>query len=92
MSATQTEIRSRIDRLLEVDPVDRRAFLGTQYDLGLAWVHFPEGSGGLARPRARRPGPTRRPDASVGSRQVIENGSAGIGHAEWLICDRLESR
>ena len=47
MSATQTEIRSRIDRLLEVDPADRRAFLGTQYDLGLAWVHFPEGSGGL---------------------------------------------
>ncbi len=47
MSATQTEIRSRIDRLLEVDPVDRQAFLGTQYDLGLAWIHFPEGSGGL---------------------------------------------
>jgi hypothetical protein len=28
----------------------------------------------------------------MGPRQVIENGSAGIGHAEWLICDRLESR
>jgi hypothetical protein len=28
----------------------------------------------------------------MGSRQVIENGSAGIGHAEWLGCDRLESR
>ena len=26
------------------DPV---AFLGRQYDLGLAWVHFPEGRGGL---------------------------------------------
>ncbi len=29
---------------------------------------------------------------TMGPRQVIENGSAGIGHAEWLICDRLESR
>jgi hypothetical protein len=28
----------------------------------------------------------------MGPRQVIENGSAGIDHAEWLICDRLESR
>jgi alkylation response protein AidB-like acyl-CoA dehydrogenase len=28
----------------ETDPVD---FLGRQFDLGLAWVHFPEGDGGL---------------------------------------------
>ncbi len=47
MPATETEIRSRIDQLLEVDSTDRLAFLGTQYDLGLAWVHFPAGSGGL---------------------------------------------
>jgi len=26
---------------------DRVAFLGRQFDLGLAWVHFPEGHGGL---------------------------------------------
>ena len=47
MPATETEIRSRIDQLLEADPSDRLGFLGAQYDLGLAWVHFPEGSGGL---------------------------------------------
>ena len=26
--------------------VDDRAFLGAQFDRGLAWVHFPEGLGG----------------------------------------------
>ena len=31
--------RSRSDRLT--------TFLGAQFDLGLAWVHFPEGEGGL---------------------------------------------
>jgi len=30
-----------------VDPVE---FRGRQYDLGLAWVHFPEGLGGLGLP------------------------------------------
>ena len=34
------------------DPV---TFLGRQFDLGLAWVHFPEGRGGLGlSPRAQR--------------------------------------
>ena len=26
---------------------DRATFLGAQYDAGLAWVHLPEGLGGL---------------------------------------------
>jgi len=35
--------------LAEHDPSSTkpRVFLGAQFDLGLAWVHFPEGSGGL---------------------------------------------
>ncbi|WP_334141111.1 acyl-CoA dehydrogenase family protein [Rhabdothermincola sp.] len=40
----------RLDQLLsEMDPAtaDPVAFRGRQYDLGLAWVHFPEGWGGL---------------------------------------------
>jgi len=40
----------RIDRLLaELDPrtSDPVEFLGRQFDAGLAWVHFPEGCGGL---------------------------------------------
>jgi alkylation response protein AidB-like acyl-CoA dehydrogenase len=40
----------KIDQLLaEHDPktTDAAEFLGAQFDLGLAWVHFPEGNGGL---------------------------------------------
>jgi alkylation response protein AidB-like acyl-CoA dehydrogenase len=42
-------VRHRLDQLLTLhdpkgDPVE---FLGAQFDLGLAWVNFPEGRGGL---------------------------------------------
>jgi alkylation response protein AidB-like acyl-CoA dehydrogenase len=42
-------VNERLDALLaEHDPKgDARAFLGAQFDAGLAWVHFPEGYGGL---------------------------------------------
>ncbi len=43
-------VQERIDALLaEHDPkgTDATTFLGAQYDAGLAWVHFPEGYGGL---------------------------------------------
>jgi alkylation response protein AidB-like acyl-CoA dehydrogenase len=43
-------VLERIDQLLaEHDPktTNARDFLGAQYDAGLAWVHFPEGYGGL---------------------------------------------
>jgi alkylation response protein AidB-like acyl-CoA dehydrogenase len=45
-----TLVNERIDKLLaDVDPrsTDPVTFRGMQYDLGLAWVHFPEGWGGL---------------------------------------------
>ncbi|MDA8276306.1 MAG: acyl-CoA dehydrogenase family protein [Actinomycetota bacterium] len=45
-----TVVAERIDQLLaEHDPsgTDPVVFRGAQYDLGLAWVHFPEGWGGL---------------------------------------------
>jgi alkylation response protein AidB-like acyl-CoA dehydrogenase len=45
-----TVVAERIDRLLsEHDPSSTEpvVFRGAQYDLGLAWVHFPEGWGGL---------------------------------------------
>jgi alkylation response protein AidB-like acyl-CoA dehydrogenase len=42
------KILALTDQLLaEHDPADRLAFRGAQYDLGLAWVYFPEGYGGL---------------------------------------------
>jgi len=41
-------VKERVARLLEEgDAADPVAFRGLQYDLGLAWVHFPEGLGGL---------------------------------------------
>ena len=48
-SVTGTEkVDALVDRLLaENDPADVIAFRGAQYDLGLAWVWFPVGFGGL---------------------------------------------
>ena len=43
-------VEALIDRLLTENPPDRtepQRFLEAQFALGLAWVHFPEGSGGL---------------------------------------------
>ena len=46
----EDEIDRLVDRLLADLPpgtVGERDFLGEQFDRGLAWVHFPEGMGGL---------------------------------------------
>src|SRR6266513_4189589 len=43
-------VLDRVEQLLrDNDPksTDPKTFLGAQFDLGLAWVHFPEGDGGL---------------------------------------------
>jgi alkylation response protein AidB-like acyl-CoA dehydrogenase len=50
VTTEEQRVRSRCDELLaEHDPKQTPAteFLGAQYDRGLAWVHFPEGFGGL---------------------------------------------
>jgi alkylation response protein AidB-like acyl-CoA dehydrogenase len=47
---SEEELRERTRKLLDEahpDKVDQYAFRGAQYDHGLAWVHFPEGYGGL---------------------------------------------
>ncbi len=51
---TEEHVRDRLEVLLRDhdpsgDPVE---FLGAQFDLGLAWVYFPEGHGGLGADRA----------------------------------------
>jgi alkylation response protein AidB-like acyl-CoA dehydrogenase len=47
-STSEQQVLSLVDELFRsADVKDRVGFLGRQYDLGLAWVHFPEGSGGL---------------------------------------------
>jgi alkylation response protein AidB-like acyl-CoA dehydrogenase len=56
-SYSEQDLRQRTRALLaEVDPddpaVDRARFRGAQYDHGLAWVHFPDGLGGLDLPPA----------------------------------------
>src|SRR3954471_833059 len=49
-SPEAAEILRRVGALLADHPpaqTDPRAFLEAQFDAGLAWVHFPEGAGGL---------------------------------------------
>ncbi|HZQ77365.1 MAG TPA: acyl-CoA dehydrogenase family protein [Acidimicrobiia bacterium] len=44
------DVARRVAELVAAHPpasTDRTAFLGAQFDAGLAWVHFPEGAGGL---------------------------------------------
>jgi len=47
---TQEQVEELVDQLLRDHPpatTDRARFLGAQFDLGLAWVHFDVGAGGL---------------------------------------------
>lgn len=47
---SEEDLRQRTRALLDAvhpDKADQFAFRGAQYDHGLAWVHFPEGYGGL---------------------------------------------
>jgi alkylation response protein AidB-like acyl-CoA dehydrogenase len=48
------DLADRVERLLSAYPpatTDRRDFLHARFDAGLAWVHYPEGLGGLGLPR-----------------------------------------
>ncbi len=48
-------VRGQVARLVdEYGKGDRGAFLGARFDAGLAWVHFPEGHGGLGLPRSEQ--------------------------------------
>ena len=51
----ERSIADLLERFPEPRTASPRAFLGTQFDLGLAWVHFDKGCGGLAcRPVTNR--------------------------------------
>ena len=71
-------IAALTDRLLaEHDSSDRVAFRAAQYDLGLGWVHFPVGLGGLgADARLQRVVEEKLRDASV---KYSETGWNGFG-------------
>lgn len=50
MALSETQLDERIDDLVSHFPPGATppvTFLGEQFDRGLAWVHFPEGAGGL---------------------------------------------
>jgi alkylation response protein AidB-like acyl-CoA dehydrogenase len=50
LSAEETRVAELTDQLIAQNPpasTSAIAFLGAQFDLGLAWVHFPIGHGGL---------------------------------------------
>ena len=50
LSAEETHVAELTDQLIAQNPPSKTsavAFLGAQFDLGLAWVHFPVGHGGL---------------------------------------------
>lgn len=54
---TVTELDGRADALLVAHPparTDSVTFLGAQFDAGLAYVHFPEGYGGLGLEPSRQ--------------------------------------
>src|SRR5689334_17996558 len=70
------KILALTDQLLtEHDPADRLAFRGAQYDLGLAWVYFPVGFGGLgADAKLQRVVEDRLRDAGVKYTEIGWNG------------------
>ncbi|MGY6499548.1 MAG: acyl-CoA dehydrogenase family protein [Acidimicrobiales bacterium] len=47
-TTNEARVRSLVEQLVDENDVsDVTGFLGAQFDLGLAWIHFPEGHGGL---------------------------------------------
>ena len=57
VTVSDEELKERVEILIEeVDPhgTDQFTFRGAQYDAGLAFVHFPEGKGGLGLSRGKQ--------------------------------------
>jgi alkylation response protein AidB-like acyl-CoA dehydrogenase len=79
-----------IDRLLDEHPLPSTPmteFLGAQYDLGLAWVHFPEGLGGLGMSPKHQPHVNARLFAAGAANPFMLNpmgyGMCGPTVVEW---------
>ena len=95
-------VAARLDQLLsEADPrtTDPVEFRGRQYDLGLAWIHFPEGLGGLGLPPSHQRAVEDRLRAagarSAGSREFFGLTMAGptvVTHGSDEIRARLLRR
>jgi len=80
VSADEARVNRLIDELLtEYPPSSTKpaVFLGAQYDKGLAWVHFPEGLGGLGLSPKLQKTINERVFAAGGPNPVVRN---PIGH------------
>jgi alkylation response protein AidB-like acyl-CoA dehydrogenase len=81
--AEEPRLEAALDRLLADYPpaeTPERVFLGAQFDAGLAWVHFPEGYGGLGLPRRLQPRVNRRL-AGAGAPSAAARNPIGYGMA-----------
>jgi alkylation response protein AidB-like acyl-CoA dehydrogenase len=83
MSTTSVEdlVTQRVDQLLTDFPpasTDPTVFWGAQFDLGLAWVYFPEGRGGLGASPSLQPAIDERLRAAGAPSNFIRN-PIGIG-------------
>lgn len=78
------ELSRRVGEFLAAhDPAETapREFLRARFDAGLAWVHYPEGLGGLGAPRHLQPAVDRRfAEAGAPSNHPERNG-IGLGMA-----------
>jgi len=80
----RADLRSRVERLLAAaDPAttERLEFLRARFDAGLAWVHFPEGLGGLGLPRAFQPYVDQLLEAAGAPDNDPRRNSIGLGMA-----------
>ena len=77
----ETTVAAQLERLLREHPpatTDPVEFLGAQFDLGLAWVNFPEGHGGLGLSPSLQPGIQGR-IAAAGGPQPYGRNPIGYG-------------
>jgi alkylation response protein AidB-like acyl-CoA dehydrogenase len=83
-------VRERVEELLRRFPrpaaVDEKEFLGAQFDLGLAWVHFDSGHGGLGVSAGHQPEVNRRlreagAPSSSGDYVALHQGASAIHDA-----------
>jgi alkylation response protein AidB-like acyl-CoA dehydrogenase len=90
LTTDEQQVSDLIDELLEAYPPASTlpaAFLGAQFDAGLAWVHFPEGHGGLGlNPKLQKTVNERLFGAGAPnpvSRNPIGHGMCGPTVAVW---------
>ena len=79
-----SDLHERVEQLLaSYDPQTTTGaeFLAAQFDQGLAWVHFPEGKGGLGLARGRQLEVDALLDAAGAPRPDLGRNSIGLGMA-----------